>query len=65
MPRHWIPQTYFLMTIYTRIPSAVNQKARHAESAQRPFSGVNDNCTNHNYFATMKVAVSCCSVEAS
>ena len=49
--RRWIPQTYFSTTIYTRIPSAVNQEAiRPAEGVQRPSSGVNDNRTNFNLF---------------
>ena len=30
MVRRWIPQTYFSTTIYTRIPSAVNQEAVQA-----------------------------------
>ena len=37
MLRRWIPQTYFLLTIYTRIPSAVTKKPyRPAEVSQRP-----------------------------
>ena len=34
------------------------------KGAQRLSSGANDSCTNHNYFATMKVTVRGRSVEA-